>query len=179
MVLISVYYHFCKDRDNFDVLVSRLKKINKSFFFKQNYPTKIVVASIMGEYEEEWIELAKMAEEAGCDAVELNFSCPQMRLAGMGSDVGQDTELVTFYTAYVKRNVKIPVIPKMTPNITQINQPAVMAATRPSTSIQIPANLMSSAANVSDATSADWSVPSELWDWPKESRNKLAPGCVD
>ncbi len=94
---------------------------------KKNFPTKIVVASIMGEYEEEWIELAKMAEEAGCDAVELNFSCPQMRLAGMGSDVGQDAELVTFYTAYVKRNVKIPVIPKMTPNITQINQPAMGA----------------------------------------------------
>ena len=94
---------------------------------KKNYPTKIVVASIMGEYEEEWIELAKMAEDAGCDAVELNFSCPQMRLAGMGSDVGQDAELVTFYTAYVKRNVKIPVIPKMTPNITQINQPAMGA----------------------------------------------------
>ena len=50
-----------------------------------------------------------------------------MRLAGMGSDVGQDAELVTFYTAYVKRNVKIPVIPKMTPNITQINQPAMGA----------------------------------------------------
>ena len=81
----------------------------------------------MGEHEEEWIELAKMAEEAGCDAVELNFSCPQMRLAGMGSDVGQDSELVTFYTAYVKRSVKIPVIPKMTPNITQINQPAMGA----------------------------------------------------
>ena len=94
---------------------------------KQSYPNKVVVASIMGEYEEEWIELAKMAEEAGCDAVELNFSCPQMRLAGMGSDVGQDPELVTFYTAYVKRNVKIPVIPKMTPNITQINQPAMGA----------------------------------------------------
>ncbi len=92
---------------------------------KQNYPSKVVVASIMGQFEEEWIELAKMAEEAGCDAVELNFSCPQMRLSGMGSDVGQDAELVTFYTAYVKRNVKIPVIPKMTPNITQINQPAM------------------------------------------------------
>ena len=92
---------------------------------KQNYPTKIVVASIMGQYEEEWIELAKLAEDAGCDAVELNYSCPQMRLAGMGSDVGQDPELVTFYTAYVKRAVKIPVIPKMTPNITQINQPAM------------------------------------------------------
>ena len=94
---------------------------------KQNYPSKVIVASIMGQFEEEWIELAKMAEDAGCDAVELNFSCPQMRLAGMGSDVGQDAELVTFYTVYVKRNVNIPVIPKMTPNITQINQPAMGA----------------------------------------------------
>jgi dihydropyrimidine dehydrogenase (NAD+) subunit PreA len=48
-----------------------------------------------------------------------------MRLAGMGSDVGQDAELVTFYTAYVKRSIKIPVIPKMTPNITEMNQPAM------------------------------------------------------
>ena len=94
---------------------------------KQNYPSKVVVASIMGQFEEEWIELAKMAEFAGCDAVELNFSCPQMRLAGMGSDVGQDHELVTAYTAYVKQNVKIPVIPKMTPNITHIKEPAMGA----------------------------------------------------
>ena len=92
---------------------------------KQNYPSKIVVASIMGQTEEEWIELAKMAEKAGCDALELNFSCPQMRLAGMGSDVGQNPELVLFYTAFVKRSVSIPVIPKMTPNITQISQPAM------------------------------------------------------
>jgi dihydropyrimidine dehydrogenase (NAD+) subunit PreA len=94
---------------------------------KQGYPTKIVVASIMGQFEEEWIELAKMAETAGCDAVELNFSCPQMRLAGMGSDIGQDPELVNFYTSYVKRSINIPVIPKMTPNITQITRPAMGA----------------------------------------------------
>ena len=94
---------------------------------KQNYPTKVVIASIMGTTEMEWITLAKMAEEAGVDAVELNFSCPQMRLAGRGSDVGQNAELVLFYTAYVKHSVKIPVIPKMTPNITQINQPAMAA----------------------------------------------------
>ena len=102
---------------DFDIL-SRLKK---------NYPTKIVVASIMGQTEEEWIELAKLAEKAGVDAIELNFSCPQMRLAGMGSDVGQNSELVTFYTAYVKRSVSIPVIPKMTPNITNMNVPATGA----------------------------------------------------
>ena len=94
---------------------------------KRDYPSKVVVASIMGQTEEQWIDLAKMAEEAGVDAVELNFSCPQMRLAGMGSDVGQNAEQVLFLTAYVKRSVSIPVIPKMTPNITHISQPAIAA----------------------------------------------------
>ncbi len=94
---------------------------------KQNFPSKVVVASIMGQTEEEWIKLAEMAQQAGVDAVELNFSCPQMRLAGMGSDVGQNPELVLFNTAHVKRTVSIPVIPKMTPNITHIGQPAMAA----------------------------------------------------
>ena len=94
---------------------------------KKDYPTKVVIASIMGQSEDDWVELAKMAEEAGCDAVELNYSCPQMRQTGMGSDVGQDSELVTFFTAYVKRSVKIPVIPKMTPNISHISKPAMAA----------------------------------------------------
>ena len=91
---------------------------------KQNYPTKVVIASIMGQTEEEWMTLAKMAEEAGCNAVELNFSCPQMKHKGMGSDVGQSPELVRTFTACVKGIVKIPVIPKMTPNITHITEPA-------------------------------------------------------
>ena len=91
---------------------------------KQNYPTKIVVASIMGQTDEEWMELAKKSEAAGCDAVELNFSCPQMKYKGMGSDVGQDPELVQHYTACVKSCVSIPVIAKMTPNITHITEPA-------------------------------------------------------
>ena len=84
---------------------------------KKDFPTKIIIASIMGQNEAEWIELAQKAEAAGLDAVELNFSCPQMRYAGMGSDVGQSPELVTYYTAFVKRSVHIPVIAKMTPNI--------------------------------------------------------------
>ena len=95
---------------------------------KKNYPTKVVVASIMGQTESEWIELGKMAEAAGVDAIELNFSCPQMRLTGMGSDVGQNPELVLFYTSYVKKHVSIPVIPKMTPNITHIGHPAMTAS---------------------------------------------------
>jgi dihydropyrimidine dehydrogenase (NAD+) subunit PreA len=91
---------------------------------KTNYPTKVVVASIMGKTEDEWTALARMAEDAGCDAVELNFSCPQMKSKGMGSDVGQNAELVRKYTACVKRAVAIPVIAKMTPNITHITEPA-------------------------------------------------------
>lgn len=94
---------------------------------KQTYPHKVIVASIMGQTEKQWIALARMAERAGVDAIELNFSCPQMRLAGMGSDVGQNPELVTFFTAYVKSTVSIPVIPKMTPNITHISEPAMGA----------------------------------------------------
>lgn len=92
---------------------------------KQNYPTKIIVASIMGQTEEEWIELAKKAEDAGCDAVELNFSCPQMKLTGLGSDIGQNSELVLFYTNFVSNAVKIPVIPKMTPNVKSMTTPAL------------------------------------------------------
>ena len=102
--------------------------LEKDFYdlhrLKTDYPTKVVIASIMGQTEEEWIALAKMAEEAGCDAVELNFSCPQMKHEGMGSDVGQNPELVRDFTACVKDNVNIPVIPKMTPNITHIAEPA-------------------------------------------------------
>ena len=94
---------------------------------KKDFPSKVVIASIMGQSEADWIDLAKRAQAAGCDAVELNFSCPQMRESGMGSDVGQDPELVTFFTAFVKRNVSIPVIPKMTPNIAHIAQPAMGA----------------------------------------------------
>ena len=92
---------------------------------KENYPNKIIIASIMGQTEEEWIELAKMAQDAGCDAVELNFSCPQMKLTGLGSDIGQNKELILFYTSFVKDAVSIPVIPKMTPNITNMAMPAL------------------------------------------------------
>ena len=92
---------------------------------KQNYPTKRIIASIMGQSEEEWIELAKMAEKAGCDAIELNFSCPQMKLSGLGSDIGQNSELVLAYTSFVSEAVKIPVIPKMTPNVKSMEKPAI------------------------------------------------------
>ena len=94
---------------------------------KRDYPSKVVIASIMGKDEKEWIQLAKMAEDAGLDAVELNYSCPQMRYAGMGSDVGQDAEQVLILTGMIKRAVHIPVIAKMTPNVASMTPMAIAA----------------------------------------------------
>jgi len=94
---------------------------------KKDYPTKLVIASIMGKDEEEWAKLAQMAEAAGADMVECNFSCPQMKSSGLGSDIGQNPELVRLYTMAVKNATKLPVIIKMTPNITHIEEPALAA----------------------------------------------------
>ena len=48
---------------------------------KRDFPDKIIIASIMCSFnEEDWTELAQMAEESGADALELNLSCPH----GMG-----------------------------------------------------------------------------------------------
>ncbi|MEG1482195.1 NAD-dependent dihydropyrimidine dehydrogenase subunit PreA [Clostridium sp.] len=92
---------------------------------KENYPTKIVVASIMGQNEKEWEELAKLVTEAGSDMIECNFSCPQMTSHDMGSDVGQNPELVKKYCEAVRRGTNLPILAKMTPNIGDMSVPAI------------------------------------------------------
>uniref|UniRef100_A0A915E7P0 Dihydropyrimidine dehydrogenase [NADP(+)] n=1 Tax=Ditylenchus dipsaci TaxID=166011 RepID=A0A915E7P0_9BILA len=59
---------------------------------KRDFPTKIVISSIMASYnKEDWIELASRSEQAGADALELNLSCPHgMGERGMGLACGQD-----------------------------------------------------------------------------------------
>jgi len=96
---------------------------------KKNFPNKYLLVSIMARNEEEWAKLAKVVEEAGADAIELNFSCPNMVEEGTGSDVGQIPELVERFTRAVKNAVKIPVIAKLTPNV-DIISPAAEAAIR-------------------------------------------------
>jgi dihydropyrimidine dehydrogenase (NAD+) subunit PreA len=96
---------------------------------KKNYPTKFILASIMGQNEEEWESLAKLCEENGADAVELNFSCPNMQEDGLGSDIGQVPELVEKFTRAAKRSTTIPVLAKLTPNVATMS-PAAEAALR-------------------------------------------------
>lgn len=91
---------------------------------KKDYPTKVIIASVMGRTEEEWEKLAALTEEAGADIIECNFSCPHMSGNGLGSDVGTEPDLVARYTKAVKRGTSLPVLAKMTPNITNMELPA-------------------------------------------------------
>jgi dihydroorotate oxidase B, catalytic subunit (EC 1.3.3.1) len=95
---------------------------------KKKYPNKVLGVSIMGSNEEQWKTLAKAVTEAGADILELNFSCPQMTSHAMGSDVGQNPELVRKYTRAVVESTHLPVVAKMTPNITRMVEPAIAAA---------------------------------------------------
>ena len=94
---------------------------------KKNYPSKFILASIMGQNEAEWAELAEKCQNAGADAIELNFSCPNMADGGLGSDIGQVPELVEKLTRTAKSACKIPVIAKLTPNVANMS-PAAEAA---------------------------------------------------
>ncbi len=96
---------------------------------KQNYPSKFILASIMGQNETEWEELARLCEENGADAIELNFSCPNMMEEGLGSDIGQVPELVERFTAAARRGTRIPILAKLTPNVATMS-PAAEAAKR-------------------------------------------------
>lgn len=87
---------------------------------KEDYPDKVLIASIMGTNEEDWVELARLVTEAGSDMIEMNLSCPQMTSHEMGSDVGTNAELCKKYCQAVKRGSDLPMMAKMTPNVTDM-----------------------------------------------------------
>jgi len=96
-------------------------------WLKKNYPKKVLISSIMGYEDKDWIELAKLSEDAGADMLELNFSCPQMAHPSAGHRTGQDFHAVATFTEVVKKASKLPVMAKMTPNITDM-VPVALAA---------------------------------------------------
>ena len=94
---------------------------------KKEFPKKIIIASIMGRDEKEWEYLSREVTKAGADLIELNFSCPNMKYKGTGSDVGHDPKSVKKYTEVVRKSTKIPILAKMTPDITDMTIPAIAA----------------------------------------------------
>lgn len=87
---------------------------------KKDYPSKVIIASIMGRNDEEWERLSRLCEEAGADIIECNFSCPNMEERGLGSDIGQDLEAVARCTAAARKGCKIPLLAKLTPNVSDM-----------------------------------------------------------
>lgn len=96
-------------------------------YLKKYWPEHIVIVSIMGFSIEEWVELAKLANESGGDMIELNFSCPHMTVEGSGMKVGQAIKLVENFTAAVRKITQLPLLAKLTSNITDITVPALYA----------------------------------------------------
>ena len=94
---------------------------------KKNYSKKAVIVSFMGRTKEEWGDLARICEESGADAVELNYSCPNMADGDLGSAIGQVPELVEEFTAEAKRSCNIPVLAKLTPNVADMSMAAEAA----------------------------------------------------
>ena len=92
---------------------------------KASYPHKVVVASIMAgsgsdKEHQAWQELASGCQDAGADALELNFSCPHMDRKDMGSNIGKDEGLCSTVTEAVKEVARVPVWCKLTPSTTDI-----------------------------------------------------------
>ncbi len=96
---------------------------------KRCFPQNIIIASLMADVnEEQWQRMAIALQKAGADALELNFSCPHgMPEKGLGSAIGQDEELTGLITSWVKAVVSIPVIVKLSPNVTDIRRLALAA----------------------------------------------------
>ncbi|HEY3025399.1 MAG TPA: NAD-dependent dihydropyrimidine dehydrogenase subunit PreA [Pyrinomonadaceae bacterium] len=96
---------------------------------KKDYPDHVLIASIMEEYDKgRWQELTHMVQDTGVDAFELNFSCPHgMTERKMGSEMGEHPDLAEEVTGWVTEVSRIPVWAKMTPNITNIREPAQAA----------------------------------------------------
>lgn len=96
-------------------------------WLKKRWPDRLVMASIMGFSNAEWAELARACEDAGADMLELNVSCPHMTVEGSGAKVGQAHELVRRFVETCRAACRIPIVAKMTPNVTDIRLPARFA----------------------------------------------------
>ena len=93
---------------------------------KRNWPDRAMIISLMVPCEEQsWKAILARLVDTGADGIELNFGCPHgMSERGMGAAVGQVPEYIEMVTAWCKQYSKLPVIVKLTPNITDVRLPA-------------------------------------------------------
>lgn len=103
-------------------LADNLREIEE---VKKYFPNHAVIASLMVETRAEWEQIVADVQNAGADGIELNFGCPHgMCERGMGSAVGQEPRVLQTIVEWVMAVAKIPVIVKLTPNISHVEEPA-------------------------------------------------------
>jgi len=114
--------------NNIELITDRPLQVNLDEIkrVKRDWPDRAVVVSLMVPCEQAcWADIMAKVEDTGADGVELNFGCPHgMSERGMGSAVGQVPEYIEMVTRWVKAASRMPVIVKLTPNITDIRFPA-------------------------------------------------------
>ena len=118
--------------NNIELITDRPLEVNLREIYecKKKYPNNAVIVSLMVESRREaWHEIVKKAQDTGADGFELNFGCPHgMSERGMGSAMGQVPEYTCMVTEWVKEVSNLPVIVKLTPNVTNIIPPGRAAA---------------------------------------------------
>lgn len=93
---------------------------------KKNYPKKMLIISVKGQYvEREWKTLARKAEDAGADALELCLSCIDSEAGVM---ICQEKELMQQVIRWVKEEIQIPVIAKLSIHVNDVGKMAQYAA---------------------------------------------------
>ncbi len=114
--------------NNIELITDRPLQLNLQEIkqVKKNWPDRAVVVSLMVPCtEDSWKAILKPVEKTEADGIELNFGCPHgMSERGMGSAVGQVPEYIEMVARWCKANTRMPVIVKLTPNITDIRYPA-------------------------------------------------------
>jgi dihydropyrimidine dehydrogenase (NAD+) subunit PreA len=114
--------------NNIELITDRDLEINLQEIkqVKREWPDRALVVSLMVPCEEDaWKAILKRVEETEADGIELNFGCPHgMSERGMGSAVGQVPEYIEMVTRWCKQHSRMPVIVKLTPNITDVRRPA-------------------------------------------------------
>ena len=114
--------------NNIELITDRPLEVNLREIYecKKKYPNNALIVSLMVESRREaWHEIVKRTQDTGCDGFELNFGCPHgMSERGMGSAMGQVPEYTCMVTEWVKEVSELPVIVKLTPNVTNIIPPA-------------------------------------------------------
>jgi dihydropyrimidine dehydrogenase (NAD+) subunit PreA len=93
---------------------------NEIDLIRDAYPERPLIASIMGGGRpEDWESVVNHLEPHGINAFEMNVSCPNFA-ERKGAQLGQDSEALQLAISWVREATSLPIIVKLTPNVTDI-----------------------------------------------------------